>query len=261
MDLDVNRVKVLYAVGVLLGVAAAFYFAVQLLEDLSPTTTSAVLVLGFVLFVLAGLYAETSALDTVFYALGAGSYLVFVFYALSVFDFSDGGIFLLLAGSSALFIVLGYASNEGMLDAERRTALVGVGVVLLLGVALLGFDVTGEQPTYTAEFDDEIEVPQITGETAVGEVTVDNPFVLSRTADVPGYQACVYVPERRNVRTVYDESTRGLVLAGSESRSFELTVRGRASTTTTRRSSTKVCGEARPYRSKQPRTVPRSRTR
>jgi len=225
MDLNVDRVKVLYVVGVLLGVAAAFYFGFRLLEDLSPTTTSAVLVLGFLAFLFAGLYVETETLDTVFYALGAGSYVVFVFHTISAFDLGDGGVFVLLAGSSALFIALGYASSEGMLEIERRTAAVGVAVVVVLGFALLGFDATGAQPTHTAEFEDEVEIPDLPGEAVVGEVTVENPFALSRTAEVQNYGACLYTPERRmaNVR-VRDGSPRDLLLAGGESRTSELTV-------------------------------------
>jgi hypothetical protein len=224
MDLKIDRVKILYIVGVLLGVAAAFYFGFRLLEDLSPTTTSGVLVLVFVAFLLAGLYVETDVLDTVFYALGAGSYVVFVSYTLSVFELGDGGVFVLLAGSSALFIALGYASSKGVLDTERRTAAVGVAVVLVVVLALLGFDVTGEQPTHTAEFEEEIEVPPLPGEATVGEVTVENPFPLSRTADVPTYDACLYAPELRRTRARYEDRTRGLVVAGGGSRTFELTV-------------------------------------
>lgn len=225
MDLNVDRVKVLYVVGVLLGVAAAFYFGFRLLEDLSPTTTSAVLVLGFLVFLFAGLYVETEILDTVFYALGAGSYVVFVFYAISKFDLGDGGVFVLLAGSSGLFIALGYASSEGVLEIERRTAAVGVVAVVVLGLALLGFDATGAQPTHTAEFEDEVEIPDLPGEAVVGEVTAENPFVLSRTADMPNYGACLYTPERRtaNVR-VRDGSPGDVLLGGGESRTSELTV-------------------------------------
>lgn len=223
MDLKIDRVKILYIVGVLLGVAAAFYFGFRLLDDLSPTTTSLTLILGFFVFLLAGLYVEVETLDTVFYALGAGSYLVFVFYTISTFELGDGGIFVLLAGSSALFIALGYASSEGLLDIEGRTALVGIAVVLALGLAFLAFDVTGAQPTHTAELEDEIEIPDLPGEVVVGEVTVENPFALSRTADVPRYGACLYTPERR-MAEVRDRSPHNLLLAGGESRTFELTV-------------------------------------
>ena len=224
MDLNIGRVKILYIVGVVLGVAAAFYFGFRLLEDLSPTTTSVVLVLGFFVFLLAGLYVRIEILDTVFYALGAGSYLVFVAYTISTFELGDGGVFVLLAGSSALFVTLGYASSQGMLEIERRNALIGAAVVLVLGLALLGFDVTGEQPTHTTEFEQEAEVPPLPGETTVGEVTVENSFALSRAADVPRYDACLYAPEVRRTRMSYAERTGGLILAGGESRTFELTV-------------------------------------
>ena len=224
MDLNIDRVKVLYIVGVLLGVIAAFYFGFRLLDDLSPTTTSTVLFLGFVAFLLAGLYVKVDTLDTVFYALGAGSYLVFVFYTISAFDLGDGGIFVLLAGSSALFIALGYASSEGYLNFERKRVLVGIAVVVVFGFALLGFDVTGAQPTQATEFEERAEIPPLPGQSVVGEVTVENPFALSREAEVPSYDACLYTPEVRRTRLGYTESTSNLVIAGGGSRTFELTI-------------------------------------
>ena len=42
--------------------------------------------LGFVGFALAGLGVEAETLDTVLYALAAGSYLVFVGYTLAAFE-------------------------------------------------------------------------------------------------------------------------------------------------------------------------------
>jgi len=226
MENKIDRVKVLYAVGVLLGVAAAFYFGFQLLEDLSPTTTSAVLLLGFVAFFFAGLYVEAETLDTVLYALAAGSYLVFVAYTLARFDLGDGGVFVVLAGSSALFVALGYLSSKGHLEVERRKALVGVAVVLALTVGLLAFDATGAQPTYDYDFDDEVDVPdEMRGETDIGSVTVENPFVLSRVAEAPVMNGCLYTPERETTSVRYDETPRG-VLAGGESRVHGIVVRG-----------------------------------
>ncbi len=226
MNAKIDRVKVLYAVGVLLGIIAAFYFGFELLEDLSPTTTSAVLLLGFVAFFFVGLYVETETLDTVLYALAAGAYLVFVAYTLAVFEIGDGGVFVLLAGSSALFVALGYLSSKGRLDIERRRALAVVAVVLALALGLLVFDVTGAQPTYDYDFEDEVDVPdEIRGEEVVGSVTVENPFALSRVAEAPVVDGCIYTPDRETAGVRYDDRTRG-VLGGGESRVHDVIVRG-----------------------------------
>ncbi|XGI83886.1 hypothetical protein ACEU6E_01165 [Halorutilales archaeon Cl-col2-1] len=232
METKIDRVKILYVVGVVLGVAAAFYFGFQLLEDLSPTTTSAALVLGFAAFFLAGVYVDTETLDTVFYALSAGSYLVFVAYTLSVFDLGDGGVFLLLAGSSALFVVLGYVSSRGYLDVDRRTAAAGIVGVLVVAFVLLGFDVTGAQTTYEYDFDDEVELPEgfrPTNEDVVGTVTVENPFALSRTAEVPSVNGCVYISESEyRPAPVRDNAPFDLLLSGGETRRYNITLRQEA---------------------------------
>jgi len=225
MDTDIDRVKMLYAVGVVLGVVATFYFGFRILESLSPTTTSAVLFLGFVAFLFAGLYVKTETLDTVFYVLSAGSYLVFVAYVLSTYDLGDGGVFVLLAGSSALFVGLGYASSTGRLELDRRTAAGGVAVTLVLIVALLGFDATGGQPTYSHDFNETVDVPEDRRTTVtVGETTARNPFVLSRRAELPSVGGCVYTPETEFTDLSYDESPYSLILAGGETRSFRVVV-------------------------------------
>jgi len=110
-----------------------------------------------------------------------------------------------------------------MLDFERRRVLVGIAVVVVLGFALLGFDVTGAQPTQASEFEEEAEIQLLPGESVVGEVTVENPFALSREAEPQGYGACLYTPGRRRAN-VRDDSPSNLVLSGGASRTFELTV-------------------------------------
>lgn len=229
MDTSIDHVKILYAVGVLLGVVAAFYFGFRLLEDLSPTTTSATLFLGFVAFLLSGLYAEHESIDAVFYALSAGSYLVFVAYVLATYDLGDGGVFALLAGSSALFVALGYASSNGALEVERRKAAVGIAVVLVLILAVLVFDAAGAQPTYTEEFRDTVEVPdEVRGQVVVGETTVENPFVLSRRTDLPPVDGCLYTPDKRDVSVVRPDTPYDLLLGGGETRTFNVAVRADA---------------------------------
>jgi len=229
MGVGVDNVKLLYAVGALLGVATVFYFGFRILEDLSPTTTATVILLGFVAFLLAGLYVETETLDTVFYALSAGSYLVFVAYFLAVFEPGDVGVFALLGFSSALFVGLGYGSSQRLLEVERRHAGIGIVVVLIVAPGLVGFDVVGAQPTYEDSFVDSVEVPDGEGDrmeaVVVGEVTGTNGFAFSRRADPPDYRGCLYSPERRTFRLGYSESTGGLILGGGESRTFELVVR------------------------------------
>lgn len=225
MQYDIDRVTILYGVGILLGVAAAFYFGFRLLPDLSPTTTAVMLALGFAVFLVTGATLERAILDTVSYALAAGLYIVLVGYLLVTFEFGDVEIFLLLAGSSALFIGLGYLAYEEQLEVNRRDARVAVVVLLVLGAGLMVADVLGPQPTTTAEFESTIEVPEPGEEVTVGTVTVENDFILSRSAELPRYGGCLYTPEARPVYLRYVDGPGGdVLLEGGSSRTFELVI-------------------------------------
>lgn len=224
--------KLLYAVGVLFGVLALAYFGSELVFALSPTVKAILLFVAFVvLFVLASAI-ERPELDAAVYALAAGSYLVFVWYLIATFDPGEGGVFLVLGLSSLLFLGLGYLVREAGLVVGRRVA---VGV-LIVGVVLTGglivADALGPQPTYTAEFDEEVnlEGAEPWSDVRVGTLVVENGHVLSRTLDAPTYEACSYtvdgLHERDAVWTGGYESKgmEGSRLEGGESASFELTV-------------------------------------
>ncbi|WP_254837646.1 hypothetical protein [Natronomonas marina] len=226
MALGLDREKLLYVVGILLGVAAAAYFGFQLFEGVSPATTATLLFAGFLCFLLVGVGFDVETLDIVAYALAAGCYLVFVAYVLSRFDVGDGGTFLLLAGSSALFIALGYLAQRDSLTLGRRRAAVAVVAVLLASVALVGVDLAGPQPTTTAEFEESVEIPDVRDRATVGTVTVTNGFFLPRRADIDRYHACVYGPEYRPAPLEYRPSLGSPLLGGGESRSYELALPG-----------------------------------
>lgn len=205
--------------------AAAFYFGFRLLPDLSPTTTAVMLALGFTVFLVTGATLERAILDTVSYALAAGLYIALVGYLLVTFEFGDVEIFLLLAGSSALFIGLGYLAYEEQLEVNRRYARVAVVVLLVLGAGLLVADVLGPQPTTTAKFESTIEVPEPGEEVTVGTVTVENDFILSRSTELPGYGGCLYTSEARPVYLRYVDGPGGdVLLEGGSSRTFELVI-------------------------------------
>jgi len=225
MDTEFNPVEILYAVGTLLGVAAVAYFGFAVLEDLSPTTTAVSLFLCFVAFLLAALYASADVLDTVFYVLSAGSYAVAVVYVFATYDLGDVGSLAVLAGSSALFVALGYGLSNDLLGFDGRRAAGGVAVVVVLLVALLAFDVTGAQPTYTNGFNDTVDVPEdARGEVVVGKTTARNPFVLSRRGELPSLTGCVYTPDRGYADVRHNGSPHSLLLAGGGERDFRVVV-------------------------------------
>ena len=226
MALDFGREKFLYAVGIALGVVSVAYFGFRLFDQMSPVTTAAVLFAGFLVFLVAGVAVEAELLDVVAYGFAAGCYLVFVAYVLSRFDVGDGGTFLLLAASSALFVFLGYLAQEGRLELSRRRAMLAVLVVTLPTLAVVGADVAGAGASASTEFDDSAEVPERGATTTVGTVTLVNPSLLPQEADVPRYRACAYLPELQPAPIVYDPSPRSPLLDGGESRRFDLELPG-----------------------------------
>jgi hypothetical protein len=228
MALGLDREKLLYVVGILLGVVAAAYFGFQLFDQVSPVTTAALLFAGFVCLLVAGVALDAETLDVVAYALAAGCYLVFVAYVLSRFDVGDGGTFLLLATSSGLFIALGYLAQQGRLVLTRRQALAVVLVVTVGSVALVGVDLVGAEPTTAAEFEASVEVPDERQTVALGTVTVENDFVLPRETDVPRFHACVYGPDFRPAPLEYEPTATSGLLWGGQSRQYDLVMPGRA---------------------------------
>jgi hypothetical protein len=222
MALAFDREKLLYAVGSLLGVAAVAYFGFRLFDQVSPFTTAALLVGGFVCFLVAGAASDTEPLDLVADALAAGAYLVFVAYVLWRFDVGDGGTFLLLAVSAGLFIALGSLTQQDRLAVSRRGATAVVVVVAIAAVALVVIDLAGAHPTETAAFEETVEIPEPREEVRVGTITVDNEFFLPREADVPRFHACVYGPAFQPAPLEYEPRARSELLRGGETRRSEI---------------------------------------
>ncbi len=223
VNVSIDGTKLLYAVGVLLGVVALGYFGFELLTGLSPTITAILLAIVFVGLLSVALTIDGGGLETVTYALTAGSYLVTIAYVLSRFDLGDVGVFLVLALSSALFVGLGYGVRErGIALTRPQTARIVV--VLAVATALLvGVDVVGAQPTYEVETEDEIEMLEPREQRSIGTVTAENGFVLSRSVDSVTLRICVTGPEPEQLSA---HAFRSQVLAGGESVEGELTIAG-----------------------------------
>jgi len=228
MAIGFDREKLLYAVGILLGVAAVAYFGFQLFDHVSPVTTAALLFAGFLCFLVGGVSSDAEMLDVVAYALAAGCYLVFLAYVLSRFDVGDGGTFLLLAASSGLFIGLGYVAQQGRLAVSRRRATVVVLVVVIASTALVGIDLVGGQPTATTEIEESVEVPEQRERVTVATLIVRNEDVLPHETDAPRLHACVYGPEFRPAPLDYEPTARSALLWGGDARRYDVVIPGRA---------------------------------
>ncbi|WP_121820271.1 hypothetical protein [Halostella salina] len=197
MKFEFDGSKVLYAVGVVFGVAALVYFARDLVFDLSLTVKAALFLVGFLALFVAATAVRRAGLDAVLYVLSAATYVAFVAYLLSRFEFGESGVFVALAASSALFVGLGYLHRERGLRTDTGTARRAVAVLLAVAALLVAVDLAVGGLVYTATVADEAVVDDRQG-VALGTVTAENGFVFRETADFPRATACVYTDERRD---------------------------------------------------------------
>lgn len=231
MDIELDSSKILYVVGALLGIATIIYFSAEIIVELSPTLKSGILLLGFVFFFTTAQYTHDTLLDLVMYVLSAGSYIVFLAYTIIRFNLSENEVFLLLGASTILFVGLGYALHEKEFRLKRKHARIGMVALVLLTVVGVGFDFLGSQPTVETEFRSDISIEGIDSaenRVTLGEVTVQNSFVLSRTAELPNYHACVLPTneiQTLSYRAQDDMAvSRNMLLSGGEERSFDITM-------------------------------------
>lgn len=202
MDLDLDSGTILYALGVLFGLAAVLYFLRDVVFDLSITVRGALLFLAFLAFLLAGFVLQRDVLDLVAFAFAAIAYVGWVLYVLARYQPSDTLVFLLLATSAALFVGLAYALREHDVAVSRRTALVALGVLALVGAVLVGADALGGGVAYDTTMQEEVVVEPaddpgpdddvVPGRpTDVGTVTATNEFVFRRPLDLPRPSSCL----------------------------------------------------------------------
>lgn len=223
MELSIDGGKLLYAVGALLGIVTVAYFGFEFLVALSPTVTSILLLFAFVAFLVGGLTTERSGPSAVGYVLAAGSYLVWLAYTFSRVDLGETAVFLTLAGSTLLFVGLGYVVRERSPSISRRQALAAVGVLVVLSLGLTAVDTVGAQPSYEIETVDSIDEPEPRERIELGTVTATNEFVLSRTIDDASVRICVTGPEPREFQQGLFRNT---VLGGGDTATEELTISG-----------------------------------
>jgi len=199
---EFDGAKVLYAVGVIFGVAALVYFARDLVFDLSLTVKALLFLVGFLALFVAASAVQRAGLDAVLYVLSAATYVAFVAYTLGRFDFGDTGVFVALAASSALFVALGYLHRERGLRTDAGTARRAVAILLVSATLLVAVDLAVGGLVYTAAVADETAVDDRQG-VALGTVTAENGFVFRETTDFPRATACVYTDERRDQPVEY----------------------------------------------------------
>lgn len=224
--------QVLYTIGALLGIFALAYFGTEVLLGLSPEVTALLLFFTFLSFLV--LSSVAGELTVVTYALSAGAFLVFILFVLGSFGFSPSVVFLLLAGSSLMFICLGYLESTDQLTLGRRTATLIVAGLVLIGGGLVAVDTLGEQPTYEVTTVGELSTTGLgtSGQVTLGEMRITNDHFFSRTAQLELHTACIYdgqrkyeedIDFRQDNRYFWNERVR---LAPGDSERYTMTVDG-----------------------------------
>lgn len=221
MRFDISYI--LYGMAVVLAAAGLVVFGFDVLMSLSPTIRSFLLVLTFTFFVAAGNYTEDTAIRNIFYLISAVAYAIFLLYTFIVFDLSSEVVFVMLAISSIMFTGFGYMAKKRDLLLEHEVAKrVMVGTIVLTVIVLAG-DLTGPQPSIETTYVDTVEV--VDGEQQVGQMTITNPFIVSRDVSVDYPSMCLVAPEGRISRVPVDLDRRPSLLAGGETVNINVSIR------------------------------------
>ncbi len=224
--------QVLYTIGALFGIFALAYFGTEVLLGLSPEVKALLLFFSFVVFLVLSFVA--GELKAVTYALSAGAFLVFILFVLGSFGFSPGIVFLLLAGSSLLFVGLGYLESIDRLTLNPRMATIVIVALVIVGGGAVAVDALGEQPTQEITAVTEIPTDGLgtSGQVTLGELTLTNDHYFSRTAQLDRHTACIYDGERKyeeridyrqDNRYFWDNQVR---IGPGDSQSYTMTVDG-----------------------------------
>lgn len=237
MNFDIDGGKLLYALGVLFALGALLYFVRDVVFGLSITVKAALLLVAFVALLVAGLSLGRDVLDVVAYAVAALSYAVFLGYVTTRYGLDETGVFLLLAGSAALFVGLGYGVRQELLAVERRTAGYIVIGLLAVSLVLVGADVLTGDVQYTADLETETTIQLSEADAAaehsqlgasVGTLTVRNPSPFTRPASLPSVHGCLLGADAPEDRVFveydpddYDVSNR---IGGGAERTHEIAV-------------------------------------
>lgn len=94
---------------------------------------------------------------------------------------------------------------------------------MLAGVILV-FDVIGAGPDYSLSLESSVDF-STTSDSVIGVLEVDNSFIFSRDVNLPGYSACISLPELESVENVYvryEGGSYNKMVGGRRRKEFEI---------------------------------------
>lgn len=195
MELNPESPGVLYIGSSILAAAAVITFGTGS-SSLSPVTKLSILGLIFAFFLIFGIHSSMKLLKILSYGLAALTYLIATWYGLSSFGLGSDTGFVALLLSAAVFAGLGNLITRGDISFNKRKFHAATAVIILLALSVTLFDLTGPQPSYAASLEKQVEL--VEGEPVrVGQILVQNSFILPRNVEIPRYEACVYTPEKQ----------------------------------------------------------------
>ncbi|MFB6116775.1 MAG: hypothetical protein ABEK10_04675 [Candidatus Nanosalina sp.] len=200
MDIDISPATFLYGISAFLGAITVIYFGSSLVFNLSPTTKSFAFFCSFLIFLAASLYLSKVNKIHAFISLGMTgiSYVTFLVYTLGKFRITREGIFTSLFLSSLLFVGLGYMTNRERITVEKNHLKYLLATVVILGSLLTFFDLTGSQPSYRVNLENNATL-QPGQEAVVGSLKIKNSFFLPREISAPSYSSCLGGADRKDI--------------------------------------------------------------
>lgn len=190
MEFRLEVDDLLYSAGGILGILAIAVFSAGNVLGMSPVTKAAVMFLGFMFFLPLGLQVGEEVLEKVLYILSLAFFLGLVNYTNSILQNAS---FMLFSISSMVLLGLGYLLRENRMPVGRQDMKIYFGVILLIVISLVTFDVSGAQVEQSLVLDNTTSVE--TSRVKLGSMVVRNDFMLPQNFEKPDYRVCIYGPE------------------------------------------------------------------
>jgi hypothetical protein len=185
-ELKKNPDKLLTRFGIFLGVLAVLYFGREAIFNLTPVAKSLLLVISSAFFLGGSKIVDDDGTVTAFYLFSALSYLTFLVYYIARLDPSSSTVFLLLAVSAGIFILIGKKIDEYEFHEEKAKK---TGLLLVIAtIGLIAVDLNAPEVEYETDFETSIQISE--SPVTAGTVTVKNSYVFPQTFNIDRFETC-----------------------------------------------------------------------